>query len=223
MIRVENVHKIYPMGKVEVHALRGVSLSIEPGEFLVLKGPSGSGKSTLLNLMGALDVPTEGHIYVNEEDLGSFSPREQASFRRHYVGFVFQNFNLVPELNVYENVEVPLLIRRDRGRREKVMRMVEAVGLAAHLHHRPYELSGGQQQRVAIARALVKEPLLVLADEPTANLDSHTGEEILKLMRELNERLGTTFVIASHDELVMSYAKRVVELKDGVLVGDRTL
>ncbi|HOJ98406.1 MAG TPA: ABC transporter ATP-binding protein [Termitinemataceae bacterium] len=220
MIELQNIHKVYPMGKQQVHALRGVTTKVDRGEFLVLKGPSGSGKSTLLNLIGLLDIPTEGSLTIYGRNVVQSPRRERTWFRKQYIGFVFQNFNLIPELTVYENVEIPLLIKKERKGKEKILSILDAVGLSTHLHHKPYELSGGQQQRVAIARALVKDPLIVLADEPTANLDSHTGEEILKLMRRLNESLGTTFIVASHDALVISYARRILTLRDGELLED---
>lgn len=223
MIKIDRVYKTYPMGKIEVKALCDISTTINSGEFLVLKGPSGSGKSTLLNLLGALDVPTHGHIYIEDMDIAIMSQKQRSNFRKNSVGFIFQNFNLIPELNVYENIEIPLLIKKEKNRKQKIIKIIEAVGLLSHINHKPYELSGGQQQRVAIARALVKEPVIVLADEPTANLDSHTGEEVLKLMTELNSQLKTTFIIASHDDLVISYAKRILELKDGKFVGEKNM
>ncbi|MCX7656869.1 MAG: ABC transporter ATP-binding protein [Treponemataceae bacterium] len=221
MIELKNIHKVYPMGKLQIHALRGITAEIKKGEFLVLKGPSGSGKSTLLNIIGLLDVPTEGEVWIEGCNIVQLSKQRRTEFRKEYIGFVFQNFNLIPELNVYENVEIPLLIKRQRRYKEKILQLIDAVGLSTHIHHKPCELSGGQQQRVALARALVKEPLIVLADEPTANIDSHTAKEVLDLMHQLNQTNGSTFIVASHDSLVASYARRVLTLRDGELMEDK--
>lgn len=221
--RLDAVEKVYQAGEVRVHALRGVTLEIERGAFLSFAGPSGSGKTTLLNLLGALDTPTSGRVEisgVNTEELGQ---KTMADFRNTRVGFVFQTFNLIPVLTAAENIAFPLQllgVRHEAERRERVDAMLEAVGLAGLGDRRPRELSGGQQQRVAIARALVKDPALVLADEPTANLDSDTAEEIMTLMQKLNERLGTTFVFSTHDPLVMDHATRLVGLRDGRIESD---
>lgn len=222
MIHVQDVVKEYHTGKTVVQALRGVSLRIEEGEFLSIAGPSGSGKSTLLNLLGCIDTLTSGTIRFQGKDLGSLSSDEASAFRREQIGFVFQSFNLIPVLSAYENVALPLeLLHWDSMRiRAAVLSILAEVGLEGLEKRKPAELSGGQQQRVAIARALVKNPAVVLADEPTANLDSKTGEEILQLMRSLNERHGTVFVFSTHDPMVMEYARRLVCLHDGLIVRD---
>jgi len=217
MIKLENVNKIYYLGKTEVHALNNINLTINESDFLAFKGPSGSGKTTLLNLLGALDVPTSGSIYFNDGDISGMNRKERSNFRKQYIGFVFQNFNLIPELNIYENIEIPLLIMKEKRRKERIMDAINDIGLTSHLKHKPSELSGGQQQRVAIARALVKNPRIILADEPTANLDSKTGEEILDLMHALNKKFDTTFIFATHDEMVLRKTDRVIEIKDGLV------
>lgn len=217
VIELREVHKRYRLGHAEVHALRGVSLRVTRGEFLAIVGPSGSGKTTLLNLMGCLDRPSSGQVLFEGTDVTSLSRRQLAELRSRRVGFVFQTFNLIPVLTALENVEYPLW-RRGMGaaeRRARAMEALRSVGLAGLERHRPEELSGGQRQRVAIARALVGQPAVVLADEPTANLDRRTGQEVLELMRELNRRRGTTFVFSTHDPKIMAMADRVVELSDG--------
>ncbi|MFO7893237.1 MAG: ABC transporter ATP-binding protein [Longimicrobiales bacterium] len=221
--RLESVEKVYEAGEVEVHALRGVTLEIERGAFLSLAGPSGSGKTTLLNLLGALDTPTSGTVEIGGVSTQTLGAKTMADFRNSRVAFVFQTFNLIPVLTAGENVAFPLQLLgvTDAGeRRDRVESMLEAVGLAGLADRRPRELSGGQQQRVAIARALVKDPDLVLADEPTANLDSGTAEEIMSLMQELNATLGTTFVFSTHDPLVIGHATRLVGLRDGRIESD---
>lgn len=217
MVELKNVNKTYHLGKTEVHALKNINLTINKSDFIAFKGPSGSGKTTMLNLLGALDVPTSGSIYFNGNDISGINSKKRSALRRKYIGFVFQNFNLIPELNIYENVEIPLLITREKERKKKIMLFIDAVGLSDHIKHKPGELSGGQQQRVAIARALVKNPQIVLADEPTANLDSATGQEILNLMHKLNEQFGITFVFATHDELILNNTNNILEIKDGFL------
>jgi len=221
--RLTDVRKTYRVGDLEVPAVRGVSLEIEAGAFMAIAGPSGSGKTTLLNLLGALDTPTGGAVEIAERRTAGLSARELADFRGAHLGFVFQTFNLIPVLTARENVELPLQLQGvgDRAeRRERVERVLTDVGLADLMDRRPTELSGGQQQRVAIARALVKRPTLVLADEPTANLDSATAGEIMALMRGMNERLGTSFVFSTHDPLVMEHARRLVRLHDGLVKSD---
>jgi len=220
--RSENVTKIYEVGKVQVHALRGVTLEIERGEFLSIAGPSGSGKTTMLNLIGCLDRPTSGAVYLEDQRVSELSSSQAADVRKRGIGFVFQSFNLVPVLTAYENVEFPLVLNSvsPQERRTAVEAILEEVGLAEMRDRRPNELSGGQQQRVAIARALVKQPKLVLADEPTANLDSKTGEDILQLMLRANEEHQATFVFSTHDKMVMDFAKRLVRLHDGLVVSD---
>ncbi|MBN1646470.1 MAG: ABC transporter ATP-binding protein [Spirochaetales bacterium] len=207
---------------MQLEALRGISLSVSKGSFVALKGPSGSGKSTLLNIIGLIDSMTDGSYYLDGSDMASLTLGERSICREKYLGFIFQSFNLIPELNVYENVEIPLLIKkvRKKERKEMVLNIIDEVGLGKHIKHRPGELSGGQQQRVAIARALVKQPPLVIADEPTANLDSRTGRGILELMKELNERHRITFVFATHDNNVVEYMNAVYEMEDGLLADD---
>lgn len=218
IIRLNQVSKDYFLGKVKVTALRGVSLSIGRGEFLSIKGPSGSGKTTLLNIIGLIDNASAGQVVMGGEDITRQSDKVLTRLRLYKIGFIFQTFNLIPVLNVVENIEFPLLLMKDRTeaeRKDKVMQLIEAVGLKEHIHHRPNELSGGQRQRVAIARALATDPEIVLADEPTANLDSVTGESILELMKSLNETKKTTFIFSTHDAGVLKYARRVVEIRDG--------
>ena len=226
IVQVENVSKIYRLGKTEVPALRDVSLEVHHGEFLSIAGPSGSGKTTLLNLIGCVDTPTRGRVRVDGRDTLELSERALTDLRLHRIGFIFQTFNLVPVLSVFQNVEFPLLLQGGatrKERHERVMKLLEGVGLATHSRHRPSELSGGQRQRVAVARALVSSPALVLADEPTANLDSATGENIIDLMREMNERDGTTFIFSTHDARVMAHAHAILKLADGRLVGREEL
>jgi putative ABC transport system ATP-binding protein len=222
MIKVNNVTKVYHVGNVDVHALRGVNLEVGKGEFLSIAGPSGSGKTTLLNLIGCLDTCTTGEIYINNEAVSEKKKDELALFRRENLGFIFQTFNLIPVLTAYENVSFALSLLNVNGHeiKERTMKLLAEVGLETMEHRFPRELSGGQQQRVAVARALIKEPQIVLADEPTANLDSATGEEILKLMKKLNNTHKTTFIFSTHDKMVMEYAKRLVLIHDGKITGD---
>jgi len=218
-VLVKNVQKTYSLGKTEVQALKGINLQIEKGEFFVLAGPSGSGKSTLLNIIGCLDYPDEGEIWLEDMPVSEYTDAQLNRIRLKHIGFVFQSFNLIPVLNVYENIELPLLIRPDISQKERYSRvqaMMEKVGLAGQKRQKPFELSGGQQQRVAIARALVTGPKIVLADEPTANLDSGTGMEVIELMHEINRREATTFIFSSHDPKVIQRASRVLYLEDGV-------
>jgi len=218
IVELSQVVKDYPLGKTTVHALREINLEIMKGEFTAVAGPSGSGKTTLLNLVGCVDVATQGSVIVAGKDTGKLSQKELTNLRLHNLGFIFQSFNLIPVLNVFDNVEFPLLLKKNmtKGERKKrVLDLVDKVGLTQQLVQRPGELSGGQRQRVAIARALVTEPAIVLADEPTANLDSGTGETILSLMRTLNEQQQTTFIFSTHDHSVMNHAKRLVTLVDG--------
>ena len=222
MIRVVDVTKEYRSDQTAVHALRGVSLEVQAGEFLAIAGPSGSGKTTLLNLIGCLDLPSSGEIFLDGESVSAKSRGELAALRRHKLGFVFQTFNLIPVLSAYENVSFALSLLGVEGQelKRRTLQALREVGLSGLEKRRPGELSGGQQQRVAIARALVKTPQLVLADEPTANLDSDTGREILDLMAELNRTHGTTFVFSTHDAMVMGLARRLVLLHDGKVSGD---
>ncbi len=218
LIRVEHVSKQYRLGDQWVSALTDVSLSIEDGVFLAIAGPSGSGKSTLLNLIGCIDTPTSGQIFIDGNDVSGKTPDELADLRAHTIGFIFQTFNLLPVLSAEENVEYPLLqfreLKRDE-RRRRVADMLKRVGLEGHVRHRPNELSGGQRQRVAIARALVTRPRIILADEPTANLDSKTGDGILDLMKDINRESKTTFVFSTHDKKVIAKADRLVRIEDG--------
>jgi putative ABC transport system ATP-binding protein len=218
--RVENVTRIFKIGKVETHALRGVDLSIEEGEFTALVGPSGSGKTTLLQLIGCLDLPTSGHVYINGKDVSRLNRNQRADMRRGTIGFIFQFFALIPTLTAYENVELPLLLNGHSAskRRERVMQLLDAVDLSDRAHHRPDQLSGGEQQRVAIGRALAASPALILADEPTANLDTPNGKQVMDIMTRLNQETGVTFVFATHDPRVIEYARRVVTLRDGLIV-----
>ncbi len=222
IVSAEKVSKDYKLGKAEVHALREVSLEVHRGEFISIAGPSGSGKTTLLNLIGCVDTPTSGTVKVDGRDTHALSERELTDLRLHKIGFIFQTFNLVSVLSLYQNVEFPLLLQGGLTRAERRRRiegLLEAVGLADHARHRPSELSGGQRQRVAVARALVTRPPLVLADEPTANLDSQTGANIIDLMKEMNRRDGTTFIFSTHDPKVMSHASAIVRIADGEVVG----
>lgn len=214
--------KDYNVGDTVVLALRGVSMEVERGEFTAIAGPSGSGKSTLLNLIGCLDKPTSGKVFINGVDVSRYSKKELANIRRENIGFVFQSFNLIPILTAFENVAFPLsLLRKNADEIEQnVNQILQDVGLSGMEHRYPRELSGGQQQRVAVARALVKEPSIILADEPTANLDSTTGAEILDLMKELNEQKGATFIFSTHDPMVMDRARRIISLRDGQIHSD---
>jgi putative ABC transport system ATP-binding protein len=220
--RVENATRIYKTGEVETKALRGVNLTIMDGEFTALVGPSGSGKTTLLQLIGCLDQPTSGHVYINGKDVSKLNRDKRADMRRGTIGFIFQFFALIPTLTAYENIEMPLLLNGKSAseRRQRVNSLLESVGLADRANHRPDQLSGGEQQRVAIARALASKPTLILADEPTANLDTANGQQVMETMVRLNKETGITFVFATHDPRVIHYARRVVTLRDGVVVDD---
>jgi putative ABC transport system ATP-binding protein len=222
IIEMQGVTKYYQQGKITVKALRGVDLDIATGEFTSICGPSGSGKTTLLNMVGALDYPTHGTVRVAGRSLGELSASERADLRLREVGFVFQAYNLVPVLSAYENAEYTMLLQGVAAaeRRERLKKVFAQVGLSGYENRRPAELSGGQQQRVAVARAVVARPALVLADEPTANLDSATGSGLLDMMRELNEQQNITFVFSTHDEMVMERAKRLITLKDGRIEDD---
>lgn len=220
---LENIHKTYRIGKIDFPALSGISFSIEEGEFLSIAGPSGSGKTTVLNIIGCLDKPTKGKVFLDDRDITDYPTSKLADVRRHDIGFVFQTFNLIPVLTAAENVEFPLILEGTKDpieRKKRVEEILTDVGLKEFIHRRPNEMSGGQQQRVSIARALVKKPKLVLADEPTANLDSKTGEEILNIMLELNQKTATTFIFSTHDRMVMDFAQRLIKLRDGKVVSD---
>lgn len=228
IITVSNVKKIYPLGKTQVEAIKGVSFEIEKGDFISIVGPSGSGKSTILNMIGCIDVPTEGTVTINSQDTKTLSDNEITKLRHAVIGFIFQSFNLLPVLNVYENVEFPLLLGKTKlstsekaEQKEYVQHLIEQVGLTKWINHKPSELSGGQRQRVAIARALATKPQVVLADEPTANLDSKTGEDIIALMKKINKELHTTFIFSTHDQNIFSIADHIIKLKDGLVVENK--
>ena len=226
IVTISQVKKEYNLGKVIVPALNDVSLSIVAGDFISIAGPSGSGKTTLLNLIGCVDTATSGQVIIDGHDTKTLRERQLTDLRLNTIGFIFQSFNLVSVLNVFQNVEFPLLLQQKLSaseRRSRVNELLQKVGLEKHMKHRPSELSGGQRQRVAIARALVTRPKIILADEPTANLDSKTGETIIDLMREMNRVEKTTFIFSTHDAKVMSHANSVVKLADGRIVSTETL
>lgn len=220
--KLTNVTRVYKIGEVETRALNGVSLTINSGEFTSLVGPSGSGKTTLLQLIGCLDQPTSGSVIINGKETTNLNRNRRADLRKGTIGFVFQFFALIPTLTAYENVEMPLLLngKTPAERKQRVMELLEGVDLTDRAHHRPDQLSGGQQQRVAVARALATNPTMILADEPTANLDTTNGEQVMEIMKRLNEKTDTTFVFATHDPRVIKYATRVVTLQDGLIVKD---
>lgn len=218
IVEAENITKIYIHQRQEVRAVNGVSLHISEGEFTVIAGPSGSGKTTILNIIGAMDSATSGSIVVGNRNITKLARGERADFRREKVGFIFQSYNLIPILSVYENVEFALDLTGKRGReekREKIQELLRDLGISDLAHRKPSELSSGQQQRVAIARALIKDPILILADEPTANLDTLTGEEVVKLMEKINREKKTTFIFSSHDPMIIQRARRVIRVRDG--------
>ena len=221
MIVMEDVKKIYRMGEVEVAALQGVSLQVDKGEFISIMGPSGSGKSTLMNIIGCLDIPTAGSYELDNIAVGGLNDNQLAEIRNRKIGFVFQTFNLLARESALDNVELPMIYRDmpEKERRERARRTLEAVGLADRAKHRPTEMSGGERQRVAIARALVNRPSILLADEPTGNLDSHTGEEIMEIFQKLNED-GITMVLVTHEKYIASYSRRIVHLRDGLVEGE---
>jgi len=220
IVEVKNAVKTYRIGEIETRALDGIDLDIDEGEFMTLVGPSGSGKTTLLQLIGCLDRPDSGVLKIGGQDVVHLKNGQRADLRREKIGFIFQFFALVPVLNAYENVELPLLLNgvSAKERKERTLDLLEAVGLTHRINHRPDQLSGGEQQRVAVARALAPRPLLVLADEPTANLDTENGTQVMEIMQRLNQETGTAFVFATHDPRVVAYADRVVKLLDGRIV-----
>ena len=222
VVDAENITKVYQMGEVEVHALQGISVKIAPGEVVAIMGPSGSGKSTLMNIMGCLDRPTSGEYSLNGESVANLSDDQLAEIRNRGVGFVFQSFNLLPRATALANVELPMRYAELNGRnRKEVSRQaLEAVGLGDRIRHRPNELSGGEMQRVAIARALVNDPAIIMAYEPTGNLDSKAGDEIMKLLRTLNEERGTTLIVVTHDPEIASLTDRIISLRDGRIEED---
>ena len=224
IVRLDGVKKTYKLGEVDIPALIDVDVSIRRGDFISFVGPSGSGKTTMMNMVGLVDTPTSGTVYLGGKNMTEAPDRERTDARHRFLGFIFQTFNLMPILNIFENIEMPLLIGREvptkAERKERVNRLIAEVGLERWTKHKPAELSGGQRQRVAIARALITQPLLVLADEPTANLDSNTGEMILDLMKKVNREYGTTFIFSTHDTVIRDMADHVIQLKDGRIVHD---
>ncbi len=224
LVELNNVTKVYPLGKTEVHALKGVNFEIDKGEFASITGPSGSGKSTILNMIGCIDTPTDGQVIIDGVETGGLRDKALTRLRHKSLGFIFQSFNLIPVLNVYENVEFPVLLgKRTQNKKEQaewIDYLIDAVGLGKWRTHKSNELSGGQRQRVAIARALVTKPSIVMADEPTANLDSVTSEAIMDLMRQMNRELETTIIFSTHDPDVVKIADHVIKLQDGLVVDD---
>jgi putative ABC transport system ATP-binding protein len=222
IVELKEVHKIYPLGKTEVHAVQGVSAEIQKGDFISIAGPSGSGKSTILNMLGCIDVPSSGSVVIDDVDTKTLNDRQITELRHRFIGFIFQSFNLIPVLDVYENIEFPLLLGKERmgkaEKREWIDYLIEEVGLTEWRNHRPNELSGGQRQRVAIARALVGKPQVILADEPTANLDSATGEQIIELMKKINREQETTFIFSTHDPTIVEIADHIIKLQDGKII-----
>jgi len=225
LISVRDLHKVYKMGDIEVPALRGINLDIYRGEFVAVMGASGSGKSTFMNIVGCLDRPTHGTYFLEGQEVGSLSPDAWAHIRNRKVGFVFQNFNLLPRTSALENVELPMMYNGLHGgdRHQRALEVLSWVGLEGRLDHTPNQLSGGQQQRVAIARALVNRPPLILADEPTGNLDSSTSAEIMELLQNLNAKEGLTIVLVTHERDIAAYAKRQIHFRDGLVISDETV
>jgi putative ABC transport system ATP-binding protein len=227
IVNLDSVHKIYPLGKTEVHAVKGVSFEIEKGDFISIAGPSGSGKSTILNMIGCIDTPTEGAVTINNQSTNGLSDKEITHLRHETLGFIFQSFNLIPVLNVYENIEFPLLLGKEKRNAKESTDWIETlmgeVGLTEWKNHKPNELSGGQRQRVAIARALATNPEIVLADEPTANLDSVTSDAIIHLMKKINNEFKTTFIFSTHDPSIVEVADHIIRLRDGMITENRKI
>ena len=224
-VQVAKVEKIYKLGEIPVQALKDVSLELQKGEFVAIMGPSGSGKTTLLNLIGVLDKPTKGRIYIDGKDITKLKEKELTRLRRSKVGFIFQFYNLIPVLSAFENVELPMLIAGmpKEEREERAHHLLEKVGLAERKNHRPDELSGGEQQRVAIVRALANKPAVVLADEPTGDLDSKTGKEVMQALRDLSSNEGATVIVVTHDQMVADLASKIFEMRDGRIIRTRTI
>ncbi len=223
VIKIQDITKVYQMGTVQVHALRGVSLQVRGGELVAIMGPSGSGKSTLMNILGALDVPTAGSYWLEGQDVSHMDDDQLAEIRNQRIGFVFQNFNLLPRTSALANVELPLIYAGASKRRQRAEAALQMVGLGDRLHHHPNELSGGQQQRVAIARALVNNPSIILADEPTGNLDSKSGAEIMRIFQELNESRGITIIFVTHEPDIAEHTRRIIRLQDGKVISDSSV
>ncbi len=225
VVETVNLKKNYVLGKTIVHALRGIDFKLYRGDMCTIMGPSGCGKSTFLNMIGALDTPTEGEVYIDNVNITTLNDKRVTELRRHKLGFIFQFYNLIPVLTAIENVELPMLIAKKpkKERLERAQELLEIVGLGDRLHHRPDELSGGEQQRVSIARALANEPSLILADEPTGDIDTNTGAEIVELMGRINKEQGTTFLIVSHDQSVGKKGNRLIRFRDGVIEGEETI
>jgi putative ABC transport system ATP-binding protein len=225
LIEIQNITKVYQMGRVEVHAVRGISLTIEAGEIIAIMGPSGSGKSTMMNILGCLDQPTSGRYLLDQKNVSHLNENQLAEIRNRKIGFVFQTFNLLGRTTAFQNVALPLIYagvsRIERHRRAQ--EALEAVGLADRMSHTPMELSGGQQQRVAIARSLVNNPSIILADEPTGNLDSKSGIEVMEILQTLNQERGITIVLVTHDHQIAQHARRIVHLQDGLVTQEETL
>jgi putative ABC transport system ATP-binding protein len=222
MITIKNIRKTYQSGDIEVQALQDISLTIKPGEFTAIVGPSGSGKTTLLNIIGGIDSPTKGSVKINETDITQLPENELIDFRLHHIGFIFQSYNLIPVLTAKENVEFLMLLQKknEQARNERTFKLLKAVGLEDQIHKRPNEMSGGQQQRVAVARALASKPSFILADEPTANLDSKSSENLLNIMQRLNREEKTTFIFSTHDQRVIDKANRIITIEDGKIISD---
>ncbi|MBL6730512.1 MAG: ABC transporter ATP-binding protein [Bacteroidia bacterium] len=222
MISIKNIHMTYQSGDIKVQALQNIDLTINPCEFTAIVGPSGSGKTTLLNIIGGLDSPTKGSVKINDTDITQLPENELIDFRLHHIGFIFQSYNLIPVLTAKENVEFLMLLqnREEEFRNERTLKLLKAVGLEDQIHKRPNEMSGGQQQRVAVARALASKPSFILADEPTANLDSKSSENLLSIMQKLNKNEKTTFIFSTHDQRVIDKANRIVTIEDGKIISD---